>query len=372
MKAGKLGTSGGIALLALLVTQPALPALTEPSEGLIKDDDLGVDWAKDGNLFATQVAADATIVDAIIALTPTIPNPEDSTDHALSSADFIVDSNSADFGKMSWFGAVAWVAWLNDIQYLGKTDWRLPKVRPQIGIQFNPARPECGGKSDAGYYLSGIESEWPHLFYDELGNTAIYKKKRNGPCPSEPQAEFGLVNAGAFINLKQGTYWTGTDFPAIEVYQPGAFFFDTNTGVQNVTRRTEPGFPDLFAVNYAIPVSGKGFVSGDYDVTASTCTGLIDRKGRTVKLTVSVVNSGVLPNRRAVLEATATQGEVPLSAKPKKKAFKFKPGLSRELKVSWRTKAAGPVVFTAKISDFDTDPQDDTAEDVIETCTISE
>lgn len=358
-----------LTMLGLLLSQSATASLTDTGDGRISDDDLGIDWVKDGNLFATQLQADPAIVQAIVALTPTVHNPDDHTDHNLSASDFITDSASADFGKMSWFGAMAWINWLNNTQYLSYADWRLPAVRPQNGAGFSVDAGACSGNNDLGYNMTGIESELPHLYYDELGNLAIYEKT-TGDCPFDPRPQYGLINSSPFTNLQSGIYWTQTDFPEKAGIPAGVFIFDTTEGGQSSVSRTEPGNPDLFPSYYALPVrGGVTLVSGDYDITGSTCTGKVDRSRRKLKLTVTITNAGIRPKKRAVVQVTATQNGVTYNVRPKTFAVKFPPGKTRKVTFSWKTKGAGEVVFNTSLTDLD-DTTADASQDVA-TCTVA-
>ncbi len=109
----------------------------------------------------------------------------------------------------NWQTQVAWAAGLNDpgvlTYYLnpGTTvlwtgDWRLPHAEPVCGDSYN-----CTG------------SEFGHLYYTELGNTAY------GP----------LSNTGPFTNVISHRYWLGTEDAS---NTQRAWQFNFETGFQSV------------------------------------------------------------------------------------------------------------------------------------------
>lgn len=171
-------------------------ALVDTGHGLVNDTDRNITWVRDANLFLTQALASgdaAGFVATIIAAVPggaikDTPNRYDTPDpehpfefsgsHTLSADDFRPDT-----GRMSWFGALAWVEYLNSIRYGGYTGWRLPATAGDLG--------------------TGVDSELGHLFYSEFGGTtyeSIVTTHANG-------ANFDL-----FENIQGSVYWSGTEY----------------------------------------------------------------------------------------------------------------------------------------------------------------
>ena len=135
-----------------------------------------------------------------------------------------------------WAGALEFTAYLNGIQHLGVTTWRLPKVTPINGVSFGYLELN-DGTSDRGYnigapgtlYEGSTASEMAHLFYNTLGNLAVYDPSGN------VQIGWGLANTGPFANFpslgSSGTlYWTGTPSTQFSNY---AFTFTFSSGRQN-------------------------------------------------------------------------------------------------------------------------------------------
>jgi hypothetical protein len=114
-------------------------------------------------------------------------------------------------GPMTWADAVAWAAGYSIGAY---ADWRLPTT-PLTTTGAACAGPNC------------TDSEMGHLWYVELGNTAVW------PPPS------GGFNRGGFQNF-EGVYWSGTE----STTQPAtnAWGFNSNAGLQGgfSKRSTQP------------------------------------------------------------------------------------------------------------------------------------
>lgn len=151
-----------------------------------------ITWTGDANLLGTLQSSlgFSTAVAAIIAASPTITDSLGS--HAVTSADF----SSSYLGQATWWGAQAFVGYLNSIDYAGSNQWDLPSA----GASPQPGFNQTGG-------------QFGQLFYDELGGTA----------------NNNLPNTAYFTNEQIPAYWLGTEYaPA-----PGlAWNFSTLTGMQ--------------------------------------------------------------------------------------------------------------------------------------------
>ena len=155
------------ALTLLAAPMAAIAGLVAvPGGQLVNDTDHNITWTADGNLFLTQAAqsGNATaLVAAIISnwgMPFVSPNFNNGVSYSLTAADF--DTSG---GGMTWFGAIAWVNYLNVTNYQGYSDWRLPNIGP---AGTNPGI--CGGAcypSTSGEPISS--SEWWELFFTELG-----------------------------------------------------------------------------------------------------------------------------------------------------------------------------------------------------------
>ncbi|MFJ5445969.1 DUF1566 domain-containing protein [Methylobacillus methanolivorans] len=148
-----------------------------------------VTWTKDANLLASLISSQghSTIVDAIIAVTPTITNTPNVNSplgiYTLSAADF------SENGRTSWWGALGFVNYLNSVSYGGSDQWRLPTVATS-------------------------SDEFPELFFQELGGTAWR------PIP----------NTATFDNEQSYTYWSGAEYSSVpSVF---AWVFGNHNGFQ--------------------------------------------------------------------------------------------------------------------------------------------
>jgi len=113
-------------------------------------------------------------------------------------------------GVMNWSKANEWIAAMNVAGYLGKGNWRLPRVTDTgaVGCNFGFTGTDCG------YNVNPATGEMAHLYYSTLGNGAVFDTSGGeNPCS---EAEACLTNAGPFANLLPVTYelmyWYGTDY----------------------------------------------------------------------------------------------------------------------------------------------------------------
>lgn len=133
-------------------------------------------------------------------------------------------------GSMQWPVARAWVQALNTSAYLGRSDWRLPLVRPLNGSTYQLSGPDLDnrtGKLDLGFNISAPGSryagstahELDFLFYNQLGALAAYAL--------DGSARGTLVNSFApFAHVATDkNYWTGTAYGS-----GGAYSFNFDNG----------------------------------------------------------------------------------------------------------------------------------------------
>lgn len=127
-------------------------------------------------------------------------------------------------GAKDWAAANAWAASLTDFG----GGWSLPGVLDTgtpgcVGTHFSGA--ECGWNV-YGSEAARRDSPLAHMFYDTLGNLALYDTSGN------VQTGWGLSNTGPFSNMQSLIYWSGTE------YAPDrrlAWYFATNIGNQSDT-----------------------------------------------------------------------------------------------------------------------------------------
>ena len=149
-----------------------------------------VTWTKDANLLGTMFVSQGfnTVVNAVIAANTT-------SGYSLSADDF---SNN---GMTTWFGAIAYVNYLNSIEYAGSSQWTLPTFSSQIE-GFNT--PSNG---------TTIGNELSELFYQELGGIQ----------------GSNIPNTASFENEQFWAYWSATEYLSDPNY---AWTFATYDGYQ--------------------------------------------------------------------------------------------------------------------------------------------
>jgi hypothetical protein len=188
--------------LALLdsatVTGTAQASLFDRGNGLIYDNATNITWAKDANLFQTQAAGNANLVADIIAanngVIHDIPNSFDNGIYTLTSTDFTASS-----GTLDWWGAQAWIGYLNKASYDGYNNWALPTASLNIsGFGFNQTGSQMG-----------------ELFYNELGGVAFSSISTTHN-----------VNYNLFTNVQISPYWSDSNSP------DGAWSFFFGTGYE--------------------------------------------------------------------------------------------------------------------------------------------
>lgn len=129
----------GLSLLTGLGFSVKAPAaLFDRGNGLVYDDVLNVTWTKDANLFKT-LADDSgnptnfaqKIIDANGGVINNTPNYWNSSGvYNLSLYDFLPQSNNsiASEGELHWWAAQAFIGYLNNTNYSGFNNWRLPSL----------------------------------------------------------------------------------------------------------------------------------------------------------------------------------------------------------------------------------------------------
>ena len=126
----------------------------------------------------------------------------DMTDGTIYDTDLELSwlKNANTNGAMTWSAANTWA---DTLVFATFDNWRLPTVTDtgNDGCNWGSSGTDCG------YNVNTTTGEMAHLFYDELGNKAYYDTSGGWP-----QAGWGLVNTGPFINLQPYYYWSGTDY----------------------------------------------------------------------------------------------------------------------------------------------------------------
>jgi hypothetical protein len=225
------------ALLSMAAVSAQAALIVPAGNGLVvNDSSLNIAWTQDANLFKTQAnsyaGGAAAFVTAVINASGGVisdaPNsfdtPANSGTYNLSSSDFNTST-----GNVNFWGAKAWVNYLNSISYAGLTDWRLPNVTPVNGSSFDHTL-SFNGTTDRGFNSTAVNataSELAHLYFNELGNLSAFN------TAGAAQAGSGLINSGPFANLQNGPYWSGVEFPFSSATDfDHAWLFSNTNGAQ--------------------------------------------------------------------------------------------------------------------------------------------
>lgn len=125
-------------------------------------------------------------------------------------------------GRMTWGAALHWIDAMNQANYLGYNDWRLPDVKPVNGSSFQYGY-SVAGTTDRSYNITSPQSEMAHLYHVTLGN------KSYSDTAGNVQSGWGLSNTGPFSNVQSGNYWSGVEYAP---YTNFAWSFNTFNGRQ--------------------------------------------------------------------------------------------------------------------------------------------
>ena len=194
----------GLLAVGMLGANGAQASLIADGPGLVYDNVANVTWSSDANLFATMQAGNRNLVNQIIAAVPTVHDTPNGYDNAgpgnynLSSADFVGG------GAFDWWGGMAFMGYLNSIDYLGHNTWMQPATYDQSCSGFNCTNSMLG-----------------ELFYTGLGGTA------GQSITTSHNASYSL-----FTNMQNSVYWSGTESASNQL---GAWNFLTSNGDQYAT-----------------------------------------------------------------------------------------------------------------------------------------
>ncbi|MEI8573254.1 DUF1566 domain-containing protein [Methylomonas sp. LW13] len=184
--------------------------------GLVYDDISKITWTSNANLF--QYLANSPennnfiqqVIDANNGIIYGLGKNTFLDKHTLSFSDFNLTT-----GTLNWYGAQAFIGYLNSMNYAGYNDWRLPTTWPTFG-----------GYSEGG-------SEFGQLYYTELGG--------------KPAMQLASVHNGnyfLFSGIQGFPYWSSTIYDRDFTY---AWYFNLGSGgVQAFTSKS--AFQNVWAV----------------------------------------------------------------------------------------------------------------------------
>ena len=236
------------AAAAMLLSTGAQADLVSTAGGLgVYDTVNDVTWTSDANLMLTQAnsysgGASAYVAEVIAASGGTIDfgTPSNSGTFTLSANHFITSGVYA--GRMSWFGAKAWVNYLNATNYAGTNTWALPTMVDSDA--------SLGYPNGASGNPAQSSSQMAQLFYGGLGQVA-----RSSIITTHNSSYALFSQVGGYA------YWSGAEDSAYPSY---AWYFNASGGDQ-VKGSKGYGFFAL-AVSpgqvSAVPVPGAAWLLG--------------------------------------------------------------------------------------------------------------
>lgn len=198
-------------LLFIMGTFSVQAALHDRGNGLIYDDVLDITWSKDANPAGTQ---------GLGVIWP-------------SFGDDIGDV----LGYMTLAEARDWIDTLNQSQYKGYSDWRLPKVSPLNSSEFvmGSTMTGCDGLiCDYGYnigapgtaYPGSTASELAYMFHTNLGNASlVLPDGTSNTVTCAQETPYCLQYTGLLTNLTPDIYWTDQLASPTMTTLPGAIHF---------------------------------------------------------------------------------------------------------------------------------------------------
>jgi hypothetical protein len=245
--------AGLLLSLSTLTAEAALTPYSSGGQSLVYSSVSDVTWTQDANLFKTLYDANNTLVNQIASVTPSYNDPVWG-EQTIDAGDF----NTAN-GRMTWWGAKAFVNYLNSVNYAGSKLWALP------GAGANPYWDQWDYNQTGG--------QFGQLYYDELNKLAF---------PGTNGQDYGILGdrsydtsgtAGPFSNARTSGYWGTDEFP---VFPGDAWIFNTAYGYQTDILKDSQAYAWVVSRGQvsAVPVPGAVWLMG------SGLLGLLNLKRR--------------------------------------------------------------------------------------------
>jgi hypothetical protein len=232
--AAVLTTTAPIAQAALTSYSPAGVDLVRLQNG-----PLDLTLTANGNLLGNFLAGASNptaLVNTIIAASGGSIADAFYGNRTLTSSDFSTD------GRTTYFGARAFINYLNSTSYGGTNQWRLPGMTDTgtAGCNFSYSGTDCG------YNVAPASSELARLYYSELNRIAKYDEIGI----SNLESGYGIFgNDGEqnspgdlspwFKSVRSDAYWLGLDDSS---NLQKAWVFATSDGVQGSESKEEQGY----------------------------------------------------------------------------------------------------------------------------------
>jgi len=201
---GKAVISGLIAFNSLSA-QATLTSYNSNGVDLVYSSVSDVTWSKDANLLGSMIAnsSDANangtkdIIEAILEANVS-SSYSSTTGYYLDSSSFKIN------GQTTWWGANAFINYLNSISYAGVNNWVLPTIATEAFSYNSPTNGIIKG------------DEFAELFGGELNGASFY-------------LSLGDAYVTPFDNEQFSAYWSGTE---VATGAGSAWYFNASNGFQ--------------------------------------------------------------------------------------------------------------------------------------------
>lgn len=221
------------------IVQATLTAYSPAGADLVhlQNGPLDLTLTADGNLLGSLLAGASNpvaLVSTIIAASGGSIADAGYGIRTLSTDDFSPD------GRTSYFGARAFINYLNSTSYGGTNQWRLPGITDTgtAGCDFSYSGTDCG------YNVAPASGELARLYYSELGLIAKYDtdgfpNSGNGYGIFANDGGPGSGAVGPFSNVQSNAYWMDLDHAP---NPQAAWVFATSDGLQGFESKQEQGY----------------------------------------------------------------------------------------------------------------------------------
>ena len=258
-----------LTIIILLSAGECKAALYDRGNGLIFSDLTNTTWTQDANLFATQALSNAHLVQDILtanfdnglnaSIVHDTPNGYDtvanSGTYSLSTSDF--DTST---GTMNWWGAKAWITYLNSTNYKGTNQWRLPTESPnkELVQLFNTEL------KNPTYYLpapnsSTINPDWtdkaPAVFQDAANNYA--NNQFNNINTIKDKDIYWYSTENSLTALTAWNYRAGTGYEVSTSKSTQFYAWAVHNGDIGLTAVPIPAVSGLFSVGLGLLALGR-------------------------------------------------------------------------------------------------------------------
>lgn len=198
-----------------------------------------------GGLLGAFVCIQSTTAGLILREVDSVKMVYDQTQDItwLLDANYAQTSGHDPDGRMTWGAATAWAS---NLSLAGFDDWRLPGLT--VTDTNNNGQLDCHssftGGTDCGFNVLTANSELAYMFYEHLGNVAIFDTDGNAFQSGWDSLNATFVDAETnqnvtFENLFRSPYWTGTEYAPS---QSNAWYFRTLDGFQGRAGKDGPSY----------------------------------------------------------------------------------------------------------------------------------